>query len=309
MRFSGRRLLHLDRLRVFMVLTFVAALGAACGSSPTTPGYQAPAQTAPSAVHPEHIYPAPAGLVGIGQPQSAGTIWMLAGNQKVKTLSLLNLERGVITSTVPVSANASSISEAPGGLLGIGLATPTGGALWIANPSTAAITSKVPVAGPVRQVAASATGNFYVLNGNPGGAANVAIIGGLQPAITAVVPVSSDAVWVIPSPDGSELFVLEPTGTVEIVSVATKAIVGHFPIGKIGVALAISNDGTTLFAMKKTPTGCNVGVVNVLSQQVTKVLPAPAQCVDLVTSADGNSLYDAVGSITLGNVQQMSLSS
>lgn len=286
------------------------AVGAACGSSASVPGQNPSGGTSANPTKPTKIFPAPAGLIAIGQPQSNGTMWMLSGNSSAKTLTSLNIATGKLGQPVPASNNASSLAQGQNGPIGIGLATPTGGAIQFANPLTGAVTSSVPVPAQVRQVSVGVNGTtFYVLNGAPGGAANVAIVSSASGAVGATVPVSSTAVSVTSNPDGSQLFVLQPTGTVQIVSVQNGTILGHFPVGSTGVQLALSSDGTTLYAMKSTAAGCNVGVVNVVSQQVTTVIGAPAGCVGLVPSPGGTSIFDAVGLPTVGNVQEFAVGS
>lgn len=294
----------------FLVASLVAtgALAAGCGSSASTPS-GTPA-TSGISTKPMKIFPAPAGLIAAGQPQPDGTMWLLAGTSSAKTLTSLNVATGKLGQPVPASSNASSLAQGQRGPIAIGLATPTGGAVQFANPLTGAVTSSVPVPAQVRQVSVGVNGTtFYVLNGAPGGAANVAIVSSTSGAVGATVPVSSSAVSVVPNPDGSQLFVLQPTGVVQVVSVQNGTILGHFPVGATGVQLALSSDGTTLYAMKSTAAGCNVGVVNVVSQQVTTVMGAPAGCVGLVPSPGGTTIFDAVGLPTVGNIQEFQVAS
>lgn len=289
----------------------LVALGAlvlgACGSGSVPPGYQGSTRSTKAPA--PRILPAPAGLIAAGQPQAGDSMWLLAGSASVKTLSELDLSTGKITATLPASVDASSLAESAGGQIAIGLATPTGGALQIADPSTGSIVKTVPMPAQVRQIVIGPNGtDFFVVYGTKG-ALDVAIVTTASDTITAEVPVFSDAVSAVGTPDGTQLFVLGRSGTVEVVSVATRKVVGHFSVGPTtaAVTIASSNDGATLYAMKTTASGCNIAVIDRVSQQVTDVLAAPRDCVDMVLSADGSTMYSEVGSPTVGNVQAISL--
>jgi hypothetical protein len=46
-----------------------------------------------------------------------------------------------------------------------------------------------------------------------------------------------------------------------------------------------------------------VAEVNVATEGVQRVLPAPANCLQVLVSADGSQLYQLVGSASYGNIQ------
>ncbi len=73
--------------------------------------------------------------------------------------------------------------------------------------------------------------------------------------------------------------------------------------------MAVSSDGASLYVLKGEGAGRNVAVVDLATQAVTSVLPAPAGSVDVVLSPDGSMLYQIVGTPDVGNVQVLRLPS
>ena len=80
-----------------------------------------------------------------------------------------------------------------------------------------------------------------------------------------------------------------------------------FPTGDSGRSLALSPDGSTLYVLKNGLTSANVAVVDLATESVRKVLPAPSNCLQVLVSANGNQLYQVVGSASYGNIQVISL--
>jgi len=48
-------------------------------------------------------------------------------------------------------------------------------------------------------------------------------------------------------------------------------------------------------------------VVDLATESVRKVLPAPGNCLQVLVSANGNQLYQVVGSASYGNIQVVPL--
>jgi DNA-binding beta-propeller fold protein YncE len=76
-----------------------------------------------------------------------------------------------------------------------------------------------------------------------------------------------------------------------------------FPVGNSGHSLALSPDGSTLYVLKNGSAPTNVAVVDLATQSVRKVLPAPSNCLQVLVSPSGNQLYQVVGTAGYGNIQ------
>ena len=59
--------------------------------------------------------------------------------------------------------------------------------------------------------------------------------------------------------------------------------------------------------LKGTGQIANVAVVDVATESVRRVLPAPSHCVEILVSPSGNQLYEVVGTQDYGNIQVFAL--
>jgi DNA-binding beta-propeller fold protein YncE len=286
----------------------VALLGVitACGASSTPPS-SAPVIKA-SHAKPRFIIPTPADTLDGTYPEPNGSMWVLAGSPASHGIYTVDLSTKKLTGSVSVSNDAKTVAESPTGILALGLATATTGAVEFLNGSTGAPLKTVPVSGPVVSIAAGDDGvTFYVLNGNTQ-AKTVAILNAQTGKLDGTIAAPADAVGVVPAPNEESVFVLEPNGVVSQIATTGGHILTQFPIGNSGLALALSPNGQTLYALKGQGSVENVAVVNVAKESVTRVLPAPADTEAITLSPDGQILYDIVGAPGLGNIQGFALS-
>ena len=76
-----------------------------------------------------------------------------------------------------------------------------------------------------------------------------------------------------------------------------------FRTGDGARSIALSPDGNTLYVLKGPAAAPNVAVVDVATQSVQRVMPAPANCLQILVSANGGELYQMVGTPGYGNIQ------
>lgn len=248
----------------------------------------------------ERIYPVPKALLAIGPPMANGVMWLLAGSPTARTLVELNLAAGGPAATFPVSSAAATVAESPDGTLAIGTATATAGAVEIRSGSSGSLTATVPVGGPVVKAAfGSVDGLLFILDRQAGDAV-VTVLS--PPKIEHQFDVAPETISIAPSPDG-DLWAIQTDGTVDDWSVPGGQLQARFKLPGPGVDLAISPDGLTLYVLEGTAAVDNVAVVSGATEQVLKVLPAPADCRALSLSPDGRILYEAVGTDDYGNIQ------
>ena len=255
-------------------------------------------------VVPQRIVQAPMSLRAAAPPQADGTMWALAG-RATKGLFRFSAVDGKRIRSVPVSAAARSVAESDDGVLGLALGTRRSGALQLISARTTKAVRTVPLPAPAREVSASGV-EFYALTGRAG-AASVTVINGRNGAVRATVPVPADAVSVAPDPSHGSVYVLESTGLVEQIGVPDGKISGRFKPGAGGRALALSPDGGTMYVLKGTAAIANVAVVDVATESVHRVLPAPSHCRGLIVSASGRQLIEVVGTPGYGNIQVFAL--
>jgi len=284
----------------------VALIGAACGSGGTV----STATTPPvGRSKPSQVYPGPAGLIAGAQPQPDGFMWLLARAGGTADLQELNLTTGKIGQVVPASSSSTSLAQSASGVIGVGLATASTGALELRNGAAGGLVASVPIGAPVREVVAGADGTtFYVLDGTTA-SASVTLVNDQTDKTSVSVPVPLDTVAVTVDPTGQTLSALRADGHVDQINLGTGAVEASFPVGTTPVQLTTSDTGTTLYVLKSTNAGAgaDVSVVDTTTESQKRALPAPTNSVGLQISPDGQTLYLVVGTPTYGNVQAFPL--
>ncbi|HEV3383151.1 MAG TPA: hypothetical protein VG142_19470 [Trebonia sp.] len=279
----------------------LAACGlAACSSSgaPAAGGTQG----RPGAL--QEILTAPKGLRAATEPQPNGTLWALAGSSASQALFEFNLSSSQRPVGVrPVSATAQSVAESLSGVIGLALGTGRSGALELLDGTTGTPSSVIPIGAPARQVVVGSDGStFYVLDGTAT-SSSVTIIDSQDGRILGTVPVPLDTTSVVPDVQETTIYALQPNGVVSQIALADGQVETSFQTGGEAKSIALSPDGGTLYVLKGPMTEPNVAVVDVATQSVSKVLPAPANCLQILVSANGDQLYQMVGTAGYGNIQ------
>ncbi len=295
-------------------LPAAALLLAACasGSAPAKPR-----PTDAAAVSPERILPAPRSLLAIAVPRASGITWGLAGTTSKGLYQLGGTGRA---DSYSVSGSAQSLADSGTGVLGLALGARRSGALELLDSRTMKRISTIALPAPARQVVAGRDGTtFYALTGWAN-SASVSVVSTRTSAhgrkhkaqararaqatrITLSIPVPADSVSIAPSPAQSALYVLQANGIIDVIKLAGGRILSSFPVSDRGISLALSPDGSTLYVLKGTASVSNVAVIDIATQSVHRVLPAPASCRQVLVSASGRKLYEVVGTPTYGNIQ------
>ena len=282
-----------------LTAAFAAVVVAACSSAAPIPRVTA----TPSGGKPQQVFAAPANLMAAAQPQPNGTLWVLAGDAASKGLFDINLATGSGIGSISVSNAAQSVTESLDGVVGLALGMGRAGALELLNGNTGKVIRTIPLGAPARDVIVGSDGaTFYVLNGTSR-AASVTVVNSRNGTVQGTVPVPPDTVSIAPDAAGVGVYALEPDGTISQIAIAGGKIMSTFPVGSPARSIALSPDGSTLYVLKDAGAAANVAVVNVATQSVKQVLPAPANCLQVLVSADGSQLYQLVGTRSYGNIQ------
>ncbi len=294
---TRRRPATLSALTALAVAATACASGGSGAATTTTARPTAPVQT----------FAGPAGLAAASQPQPDGYMWLLARLPGSANLQLLNLTTGRISQVVPASSSSVDVAQSPSGLVGVGLASGSTGALELRNGSSGVLVATVPIGAPVKGVFAGSDGTtFYVLDATAS-SASVTLVNSQTARASVSVPVPLDTVAIAVDPSGQDLFAVGSSGTMDQITVGSGAVTGSFPVGRTPVALAISPSGSTVYVLKSTTSGVDVGVVDVATEAQQRALPAPAHSVGVEASLDGHALYLVVGTPAYGNVQVFTL--
>jgi hypothetical protein len=253
---------------------------------------------------PQRILRAPGNLVSATQPQPNGSMWMLAG---VSTRGLFEMDSstGRLTGSVSVSGAARSVAETSTGVIGLALGTNHSGALELLS-RTGKVTKSVPLPAPARQVVVGSDGTtFYVLS-RTDKTASVTIVGSRAGRVLGSVPMPSDAVSVVPDVRQTSLYALEGDGLVDQIDIAGGKVAARFKAAskdETAQSIALNPDGHTLYVLKTADGVSNIADVNIATEAVRKVRPAPSHCVGVLVSSSGGQLYELVGTARYGNIQ------
>ncbi len=274
------------------------------GLAACSPGGSASGQpTQPAAATPRQIFPEPKDLLAGGQPQPNGTLWALAGDAASKGLFDINLANGSGIGSVSVSKAAKSVTESLSGVIGLALGASSTGALELINGSTGKITTTIPLGAPARDVTVGSGGaTFYVLDGTAK-SASATIVNSQNGSVQGTVPMPLHTVSIAPDSLGVSVYALQPDGLVSQVAIAGGQIMTTFATGAGARSIALSPDGSTLYVLRNAGEDASVAVVNVATESVRRVLPAPVNSRQVLVSADGNELYQLVGTSSYGNIQ------
>jgi DNA-binding beta-propeller fold protein YncE len=275
-----------------------AATLAACSSSGSASGQPTRATT----VKPQHIFAAPKNLLAAGQPQPSGTFWALAGDTASKGLFDISLADGNGIGSVSVSNAATSVSESLSGVIGLALGTAKAGALELRNGTTGKVIKSVPLGAPASEVVVGSGGMFYVLNGTAK-SASVTVVNSQDGTVQGTIPMPLNTVSIAPDSLGVSVYALQPDGQVSEVAIAGGKITTTFATGPGGRSIALSPDGSALYVLRSLGLDANVAKVDIATQSVRQVLPAPANSLQILVSADGSELYQLVGTPSYGNIQ------
>jgi hypothetical protein len=233
-------------------------------------------------------------------------MWLIAGSATAKTLEEINLLSGNILKVVPVGASADSVVESPTGLLAVGYSS-ANGPVEFRSGSSGSLTHAVTVGAPVKAIASGSDGTtVYVLSGT-GTETSVNVVSTTGAAEPASIGVSLSTIALAVGTHDDQLYLLESSGSVVVTPLGVPA--GQTPanasffVGTEPERLALSADGSLMFVLKAAGAGSNIGVFNAATGQQRKVLPAPANSVDVLTSIDSTHIYVLVGTPTVGNIQ------
>jgi hypothetical protein len=281
------------------IAALTAAALAACSSGGSASGQPARQVTG----KPQQILSVQKNLLAAGQPQPNGTLWALAGNAADKELIDINLANGSGIGSVAVSRTARSVTESLGGVIGLALGAPGKGALDLINGTTGAVTKTILLGAPARDVIAGSDGaTFYVLTGTAK-SAGVTIVNSRNGNVRGTVQVPPNTVSIVSDSLGTSVYALQPDGQVTQVAIAGGRTLTSFPTGPRARSIALSPDGSTLYVLKNTGLAPNVAEVDVSTEVMQRVLPAPRNCLQVLVSADGSLLYQLVGTSSYGNIQ------
>jgi hypothetical protein len=283
--------------------TTLAGCDGAPSAAPPTTKTNIPHQASDVAA----IVPLPSGAISAAQVQPNGTTWVLSGNSAVKTLTEVDLSTKKSEQSVGVSSSAQAVAQSSTGLLALGLGTATTGAVELLNGNSASVTGTVAIGAPVRALAFGADGvTLYVLDGTTT-AASVTVINTSTERAVSTFGVPADAIGVAPDPTQTTIWTVEESGNVQQTSLQSTKPIQQFALGSPGIALAIAPNSGTLYVLKGNQAASNIDLISTATDTVDRVIGAAANSVGLVASISGTTLYDVVGSPTLGNIQAISL--
>ncbi len=270
-------------------------------------GSQATSAKTPQSKHatakPEKILGVPANSLSLGPLQSNGEIALLAGSEKSMGVFVFNLADSKELSSFSVSNAATSITELPNGVIGVGLANGSAGAVDLYQISGAKVAT-VPMSGPVIGMSADGNGSTMLVLVGSANVRAVAFLDTNTNQATSSIPLVSNTVSVCMSVGGNYLYGLESGGMMDVYAVSTAQKVGQFRVGHSGISTVMSPSGTQMFVLKGRNGIRNVAVVDLNTESDVRALPAPTGSVSLTTDLAGKSLIELATKSGKSNLQE-----
>jgi hypothetical protein len=249
------------------------------------------------------ITPGPTGMIGGTTPTAGGELFTLVNLNGKANVQLLSASGKKSLATFPVSNNSTGIASNGSTTLALSQGTTTSGALTFYSATTFKKTGVAPLPGPSIGVAAGPNAQlFYALVQINNNDSLDVVNAGTGKTITSL-PMPASTISFTVSPDGSSVYALQGTGNVSVVGINSGKVSQTFRTGPAARSIAISPDGSILYVLKGSVTNDNVAVVNVATQAVKYVLPAPAYTVQIQAAPNNTELYDVVGNPSYGNIQ------
>jgi hypothetical protein len=234
-------------------------------------------------------------------------VWVLAGTARARTINQVSLPTKTQHQVVGVSSNARAVTQSSTGLIALGMATRTTGAVKLLSSSAGSVDATVPVSDPVLGLAFGDDGTtLYVLEG-VAHVRSVAIVNTVSHKVERTIGLPSDATAIVPTPDQKAIWSVQRSGTVQKTSLTNGRPVSEFSTGGPGIAIALSPNGGRLYVLKGTHATANIAVIATATEVQKEVLPAASHSVGLGISLDGSELYDPAGTAKYGNIQIVNL--
>jgi hypothetical protein len=258
--------------------------------------------TSVSSVKPLSITPGPTGMLGGTSPTPSGELFVLVNQNGSANVQLLNVSSTKPLSTFPVSNAATGIAS-NATTLAVSQGTQTSGSVTFYNAVSHRSEGSVALPGPALGVGASANPDlFYALvqvNNND----SVDVVGLNTHQIVTTVPMPSATTSFAISPDGSTIYAVQGSGLVSVIGITSGKVTQSFITGPGARSICLSQDGSRLYVLKGSILNDNVAVVNLATEAVKYVLPAPAYTVQVQVAPSNTEIYDIVGNPTYGNIQ------
>jgi hypothetical protein len=246
-------------------------------------------------------------IIALVRPDSKDDTWVLSGSAVVKAITSINLTSGRMLMTVGVAASATDAAESVEGTLAVAVGSGTSGALELYDAADGQLQAQVALAGPAVAVAAGADGGSFWVIEQVAQTRVVVEVSAAGTPLGVAVPVSPNLTDIATFSDKSALWGLLSDGTIEEIALPTGRAITAFSTGGAASVLALSPSGDTAYVLRRALAAPNAAAVDLATQSVTTVYPAPAHSVDMALSADGRRLYFAASTADFGNIQSLEL--
>ncbi|MCI0183419.1 YncE family protein [Sulfoacidibacillus ferrooxidans] len=250
------------------------------------------------------IIPAPAGIVGMTNPDSNDFMYLAAGTARSKGLFSLNLITHEISSSSSISNAVDSATLLSSGIIVLGQATKHSGAISLYNAQTLKMMKTIPVGDPVIEVCTdpSEAGDVYVLNGTKK-SETVSVVNTNNNKIMESIPVSLGTIDI--ASNAGTLYTLQPNGQIMGISERSKTPQFQFTVAPGARSFVVSPDGQTLYLLKEANDTYYISEVDLATESQIAALGAPMNAGFISLSSDSKTLYVGVESPSVGNVQTL----
>jgi hypothetical protein len=285
------------------ILALCATALTVCGASAAT---KSPAPAKP-ARRPPSIAATSPNTEALTRPDAKSDTWVLSGTALVKTITLLNLSSKRTSINVGVAAGATDVAWSADDNLAVSWSQGTSGGLDLFAATDGRLLTEIALAGPALAVEPGAGGRSFWVIEQQGQARSVVEVSTSGVQLGVAVPVSPSLTAIASFSDNSALWGLLSNGTIEEIELPSGRVTTAFSTGQPASALVVSPSGDTAYVLRSALAASNAAAVDLATQSVTHVYPAPAHSIDMVLSGDRRRLYFAASTAEFGNIQTLEL--
>lgn len=194
------------------------------------------------------------------------------GLQDTQTFRIFVLLAGatVACDTLPVGSAPLLVTRTAHGIYVVDRPsqTPPTGTVWVVDPGTYSIVTKIPlgVGYPIGMASAPDGSLVYIViskfagSTSSSGGNHIAVLNTATSRLIATIPIAgSTATYIVVSPDGQRAYVTERLGSrIDVIATAQQTVSNSISVGGTPVGIAITPDGTRVYAVSRSPSRVTV---------------------------------------------------
>jgi len=227
--------------------------------------------------------------ISITVEETAGETLAYVANQRLNTVSVVDVATNAVTETIPVGASPLRIAVTPDGSTAyvVNLGTDD---VSVIDVATHSVTETIPAGDGPNGIAISPDGSTaYVVNAFSD---DVSVVDVETNSVTGTIAVGNQPLRVAFGPDGTTAYVTRSfSDDVSVIDVATGSVTTSIPVGARPRDIALSPDGSVAYVTNSSSS--TVSVIDVATNSVEPSIPVGFSPGNVAFTPDGSTAYVA----------------